>query len=245
MAVTKLEPLIQEKIDKLEARFEKAMTTGEIIRTDAAYTALTMDLICQYSFAMDDNYLEEDDFKVAWKETLTGAFEGGAMLRQFPWMFPMMNALPETWLATMQPGMKLMLEWRAGVRRRVQPILERTETAEELQKATHRSIFHEMRDSSLPPHERTLDRLCDEGQILTGAGSETTAQTLAVLTFYLLRDRVSLEKLKAELRTIMPTPKTKVRWAAVEQLPFLVGKTLSVCCSELFLTAVFLVRSNL
>jgi cytochrome P450 len=226
MAVTKLEPLIQEKVDKLAARFEKAMKTGEVIRIDAAYTALTMDVICQYSFAMDDNMLGEPDFKLAWKETLTGATEGGAMLRQFPWMFPMMNALPEKWLATMQPGMKLMLDWRAGVLRRAKPILDRTETAEDFKNASHRSIFHDLRDSSLPPHEKTVDRLCDEGQVLTGAGSETTAWTLAVVTFYLLHDKAIFEKLKEELKTVVVTPRSTVRWAVVERLPFLVHSSL-------------------
>jgi cytochrome P450 len=63
--VTKLEPLIQRKVDKLATRFEKAMRTREINITDAAYTALTTDVICQYAFAADDNFLDEDDFELA------------------------------------------------------------------------------------------------------------------------------------------------------------------------------------
>ncbi len=37
--VTKLERLIQSKVDQLAARYENAMRTGEIIPADAAYTA--------------------------------------------------------------------------------------------------------------------------------------------------------------------------------------------------------------
>jgi len=79
------------------------MRTGEIIITDAAYTALTTDVICQYAFAADGNFLDEDDFKLAWRETLIGATEGGALLRQFPWMFPLMNGLLESLLRVRQP----------------------------------------------------------------------------------------------------------------------------------------------
>lgn len=95
-AVTQLEPVIQEKVDKLCRRFRGVLKTGEVIRAHAAYVALTMDVISQYSFARDDDYLSEYDFRLAWKETLEGAFEGGALLRQFPWMLPLMNSMPES-----------------------------------------------------------------------------------------------------------------------------------------------------
>jgi hypothetical protein len=57
-----------------------------VVRADAAFVALTMDVISRYSFARDDDYLSKPDFKLAWKETLEGAFEAGALLRQFLWM---------------------------------------------------------------------------------------------------------------------------------------------------------------
>jgi cytochrome P450 len=221
-AVTQLEPVIQEKVDKLCRRFGGVSKTGEVIRADAAYVALTMDVISQYAFANDDDYLSEPDFKLAWKETLEGAFEGGALLRQFPWMLPLMNSMPDSWVASMNPSMKLMLDWKAGVRSRVQPILDRTESDRDLKEASHRSIFHELRDSNLPPEEKTIDRLCDEGQIFTGAGTETTAATLSQITFYLLSDKKVLDTLRAELRTVMPTPQSPITVTKLEQLPYLV-----------------------
>jgi cytochrome P450 len=78
-AVTQLEPVIQEKVDKLCRRFGGVLKTGEVIRADAAYVELIMDVILQYSFANDNDYLSKPDFKLAWKETLEGAFEGGAL----------------------------------------------------------------------------------------------------------------------------------------------------------------------
>ncbi len=88
------------------------------------HTQLTSDMICKYAFAADDNFLDADDFKIAWRQTLIGATEGGAMLRKFPWMFPLMNGLPENILGAMQPSLKMMLDWRAGVKRRALTILE-------------------------------------------------------------------------------------------------------------------------
>jgi cytochrome P450 len=176
-------------VEILANRFHDAQKTGEVVRVDAAFMALTMDVICQYAFANDDNMLMKDDFNLAWKETIIGAFEGGALLQKFPSPISMLNAVPDKMMGIMIPSLTLMLDWKAGVRRRVVPILNRTETILDTENACHRPIFHELRDSSLPPSEKTVERLCDEGQLLTGAGSETTAKTLTTATFYRLEHK--------------------------------------------------------
>jgi len=80
-----------------------------------------------------------------------------------------------------------------------------------------------LRDSNLPPQEKTLERLSDEGNILIGAGSETTAQILAVLSYHLISSPDVLKKLQKELETVMPDPYTPVKWQQLEQLPYLVS----------------------
>jgi cytochrome P450 len=220
-AVVALEPMIQEKVDKLCHRFSSASKTGEIIRADAAFVALTMDVISKYCFARDDDYLSEPDFKVAWKETLRGAFESVALRRQFPWMLSLMKMLPQSLVLKINPSFKLIFDWRASIEARIKPILERTEPAPESQNAFHRSVFHELRDSSLPPQEKTLDRLSDEGQIFIGAGTETTATALSKVTFYLLTNKQVLDTLRAELRTVMPNPTSPVSVTQLEQLLYL------------------------
>ena len=224
-AVVDLEPVVKAKVGILANRFENAQTTGEVVRLDAAFMALTMDVICQYAFAKDDNMLMRDDFNLAWKEMIIGAFEGGALLRQFPSMISIMNAVPDSFMGIVMPSMTLMLDWKAGVRRRVTPILNRTESVFDIENASHRTIFHELRDSNLPPSEKTVDRLCDEGQLLTGAGSETTAKTLTTATFYLLEHKEGFRRLKNELRQ---TPEADT-WSKLTQLPYLVIRIPNQC----------------
>lgn len=216
-AVVELEPVVRDKVEIFAKRFENAQKTGEVIRLDAAFMALTMDVICQYAFANDDNMLSKDDFNLAWREMITGAFEGGALLRQFPSMITMMNAVPDSMMGLMMPSMSLMLDWKAGVRRRVTPILNRTESASDIENTSHKTIFHELRDSSLPPSEKTVARLCDEGQILTGAGSETTAKASTTAVFYLLENKTLYAKLKMELKE---NPEADT-WTKLSQLPYL------------------------
>ena len=222
-SVAKLEPLIRSKVDKLCARFDAIAQTGEIVRLDAAFMALTMDIICDYAFANDRRYLDEPDFKLQWKKTIIGAFEGGALGRQFPWMLPLMKRLPLSVVTAMDPSVGYLLSWQAGVKKQVQPILDGTD---ELSRKgfTSRTIFHTLRDSDLPPQEKTLERLCDEGEILTGAGSETTAQTLTRILFYLKHVPETLAKLQKELDQAMPSTTDPPSWNDLQSLPYLVGE---------------------
>lgn len=221
-SVAQLEPLIKSKVEKLSARFQDLAKTQEVVRIDAAFMALTMDIICDYAFANDRKYLDEPDFKLLWKQTIIGAFEGGALGRQFPWMLPLMKKLPLSVVSAMNPSVGHLFRWQAGVREQVKPILEGTD---ELSKSgiTSRTIFHTLRDSDLPPEERTLDRLCDEGEILTGAGSETTAQTLTRILFYLKHVPETLPKLRKEIDEAVPDASAIPTWSELQKLPYLVG----------------------
>ena len=193
---------------------------SKVIRLEVAFMALTMDIICDYAFADDRKYLDEDDFKLKWKETINGAWESGAMLRAFPWVLPLTKAMPISFIEKGDPNLAYLLKWQAGVREQVSTILN--EKAEEKQE-NKRTIFHTLKDSDLPPSERTLDRLCDEGEIITGAGSETTAKALTHISFYLSSNREIREKLRDELKSVMPEPSTVASLTILEQLPYLVS----------------------
>jgi len=223
-SVTKLEPLLRSKIDKLSARFDGFVESGEVLRLDAAFMALTMDIICDYAFSHDRKYLDEPDFKLLWKQTIIGAFEGGALGRQFPWMLPLMKRLPVSVVSAMNPSVGHLLSWQAGVKEQVRPILEGVDeiTLSGDKDASSRTIFHTLRDSDLPPEEKTLQRLCDEGEILTGAGSETTAQTLTRILFYLKQEPKTLARLRDELDGALSKRTAAPSWTELQQLPYLV-----------------------
>lgn len=90
--------------------------------------AQTMDVICDYCFANDRKYLDEDDFKLEWKETLMGAFEGGPLLRQFPWLGELFKSLPRPIVKAVNKNVHFLLQLRDGVEAQVVEILEHRET---------------------------------------------------------------------------------------------------------------------
>ncbi len=86
-----------------------------------------------------------------------------------------------------------------------------------------KTIFEELRDSNLPPDQKAVDRLKEEGFILVLAGGDTSAKVLTTLTYHLLSNPNILRRLKAELVKAMPDPNASLPAIKLEQLPYLVN----------------------
>ena len=96
-------------------------------------------------------------------------------------------------------------------------------TQEQRDLGIDRTIIHELLESDLPPAEKTHARLWQEGQIVIGAGADTTANTLAVTHFYILNNSKIRRKLEKELREALPHKDAPVELSVVEKLPYLVS----------------------
>jgi cytochrome P450 len=85
------------------------------------------------------------------------------------------------------------------------------------------TIFDSILDSDLPEAEKQTERLWEEAQVICIAGTETTAWTLSVLTFYLLSNPDVMRRLRDELEKAMPDPDQHMEIKELEKLPYLVG----------------------
>ncbi|EXJ84137.1 hypothetical protein A1O3_04804 [Capronia epimyces CBS 606.96] len=229
--IVRLEPVIMARIEKLSKRLAVAASGDEVVRLDVALMALTTDTISEYAFGLDPRYLDEPDFSLMWKDTIKGGFETGALCRQFPWLVPTMKRLPPSVVAAMNPQVGFLMQWQSRAKANVQSILDEKPSdrkdgvgagADADADPGRQTMFHTLRDSDLPASEKSLQRLCDEAEIILGAGSETTAATLSRIWFYLLQSPSIPEKLRAELRTIISSPESAVpKLSAIERLPYL------------------------
>jgi cytochrome P450 len=86
---------------------------------------------------------------------------------------------------------------------------------------TRPTIFHELLSCSLPPAEKTLDRLVDEGINMVAAGTLTTAHFLKTTSYHLLANPALLAKLKSELTAAIPNPEELPPLRDIEALPYL------------------------
>jgi cytochrome P450 len=101
---------------------------------------------------------------------------------------------------------------------------------EEVREATRRktedkmapTIFHGLlTNDSLPESEKVTSRLVDEARIILAAGTDTTANTLAAITYHLLANPGILKRLKDELVIAIPNHDAMPESSQIEGLPYL------------------------
>lgn len=84
------------------------------------------------------------------------------------------------------------------------------------------TIFHGLLSTAnLPESEKATPRLVDEARILLAAGTDTTANTLAAITYHLLANPEILKRLKDELASAIPHPESTPELYQIEGLPYL------------------------
>jgi len=209
-SITNVEPIIRTQVSNLLSLLGQNLSKNSVVDLRVAYSSLTLDIISNYCFGASWGCLTNQKLAEEWKFTLDDVFLKANLIMHFPWLLKVINLLPDSIAGP-------VIRHHRNTRKHVTAILRHDPVTE---KNTN-TIFHELRDSDLPPSEKTILRLADEGNILIGAGSETTAQVLAVLSFHLLNNPATLAKLKQELDMLMPTVNTEVKWRELEQLPFL------------------------
>ena len=86
----------------------------------------------------------------------------------------------------------------------------------------HPTIFYELLfRSRLPPRELDIDRVAQEGTLVTVAGSETVGNSMTALHYYLLANPAKLARLRTELVEAMPDPNCIPTWQELKKLPYL------------------------
>jgi len=97
----------------------------------------------------------------------------------------------------------------------------------DVKEAQHRTVFQDIIDSDLPPHEVSLLRLQNEAVSVVGAGFETTRWALTVFCYHVLANPSINKRLRDELKDAIPDPEQMPSWAALQELPYL-----SACIEE-------------
>jgi cytochrome P450 len=220
-SVRESEPMICERVRVLTTRFHDAFLIGQVIRMDAASIALTLEVIYKYYFAQDIKLELKDDFALEWRDSLMSSAEHAKVFKHLPFLkFIMPKALLVKWLGS-------LLDWQSQCKELAGRSLNEFASKKDGEQTRDTDIFHAILNSDLPAEEKAVDRISDEGQILMGAAAETTGTALTKTVFYLLRteNEARLQKLRTELKSVMPEPDSIPSCLALEQLPYLVSST--------------------
>lgn len=219
-SVTKLEPMIHTAVEKLCAQLDGHADTGNPIKLNNAFSCMTTDVVTEYAFAKSYNFLDSATFEPNFHRAIIAGSDMGPWIKQFPMLIALMNRLPK-WLVTkINPEAAIYVQFQEDIRRQIREV--QANIAEgKTQSTSTKTIFHELLTGTLPPQEKRIERLWQEGQIVVGAGTETTAWTLSVILFYLLDNPNVMARLQTELKHAIPDPSERVSWNRLEQLPYL------------------------
>ena len=92
--VMQLEGLITSKVEGLCDLLKGYRASKTPIDIRSAYRALTMDIISDYAMAESWDYLGKPDLGTDWFRMIRSGSEAGYLLRQFPWVLPVLKSLP-------------------------------------------------------------------------------------------------------------------------------------------------------
>ncbi|KAF7587860.1 hypothetical protein BBP40_006629 [Aspergillus hancockii] len=112
-----------------------------------------------------------------------------------------------------------ILDFRKDLSRQVEAI--RCGQDKSYERAGHRTVFHELLDSKLPPAELKRDRLRDEAFSLVTAGSGTTAYVLRGTAYHISANPAIRQRLYDELRAAIPDPGYIPAVLELQRLPYL------------------------
>ncbi|KAI1371157.1 benzoate 4-monooxygenase cytochrome P450 [Hypoxylon crocopeplum] len=226
-AVRQLEGLIMDKVDRLLDRMANMHRTGKsVVNISHAAAALSMDVISSYSLGGDMGCLARDEWAGRWSDTFRGLGTLRPIGRQFRTLF-MLSLRIEPWFVRwFSPTAAEVAERAKYPMKSIQAHIKAHEKDNQALTNT-RTIFMEILDSDLPPQEKSASRLSTEAFLLLGAGTDPLTRNISVIMYYVLADQAILERVHAELKSVISRPDSPVTLAELEALPFF-----SACITE-------------
>lgn len=110
--IMKLEPVMTNLLHKLCSRLDEARVSKQPLPMRLLWMCYTTDLITTYSMNRSWDHLSSEDFSPLWCQTIKSTAESGHLLKQFPFLFPIIRAMPDWLLGKLQPGMLLLLNFQ-------------------------------------------------------------------------------------------------------------------------------------
>ncbi|PYI03028.1 benzoate 4-monooxygenase cytochrome P450 [Aspergillus sclerotiicarbonarius CBS 121057] len=217
-SVLALSDVVEERVVKLMQRFEGFYKDQSVVNLSNALAALTSDVITYYCYGKSWGFIEDEGFRSDIHKSNEENTQHCHFDRFFPFVSEAIRKIPLRVLALLLPGKAAVWEFQAGI---FQTITMNMHHGPKASAKADRTIFKKLTDPSLPAEERTLRRIQDEVFTLLGAGTETTASTLMVMIYHVSQDEGIRDKLRNELKQIMPTPTSAVTWTELEKLPYL------------------------
>ncbi|EQB51707.1 cytochrome P450 [Colletotrichum gloeosporioides Cg-14] len=214
--VSRLEPTVRELAERL---CNKILDVGKRSPFDVttAYSLFTTDVISGYCLGKNMGLIDQDGWEPNFREPLY------AQLRLVYW-FRFIPLLKHAGVAMAMFTRKLSEDMETLFNALIVDMPNNVRKAQaDVNKGIDdgTSVFGALLRSDLPPSEKALQRMTEEGFSLFAAGTETVSWALAVITYHLLTKDELLDKATAEVSQVVDGSGQLPSWAALEKLPYL------------------------
>ena len=219
-SVQRLEPTVQGIVDKLVSRLQAMKGTGTTLNLINAFAALTGDVIFQYAFNRYQGFMDDPEFAPWWHSSIMDLSKNGYIIMHITWLEPFLRSFPLWLTKLMNPGMMPLLNQQASLEKQITRM--KADLVQGKGSPGQKTIFYDiLTNEQVSPREKETKHLVTEGQAVVGAGTVTTAHTLAILAFHLLDNPHILAKLTAEMKSVKQNTEKGPTWQQLEQLPYL------------------------
>ncbi|KFZ13430.1 hypothetical protein V502_06619 [Pseudogymnoascus sp. VKM F-4520 (FW-2644)] len=218
-AVTKLQSLVQNNIDRLCEALETNDAAGKSSDLFYGIRCFSLDTILQYCFNISIDALGAPGFQAPAVEAMEASLPGTIVFRHFPLLRQFVNSLP-TWISILlSPATAGLVRLRALLGRQATQV---TENPKSIDDSPHETVYHRLLDRKANNGKvPDAESLHDEAQSLMFAAGHTTANALTVGIFHVLANNGIKERLARELRQGWPDLSKTPTFEDLEQLPYL------------------------
>ncbi|KAL8885902.1 MAG: hypothetical protein Q9215_006310 [Flavoplaca cf. flavocitrina] len=235
-SIADLEPFIHKRVELLCDSL-RSQSRKPPVDFHALFLAYANDTVCAYSFDYSMNLLEYPDIASNWKMTINAIASLTPLIKQFPWIIPVVRRIPGWFLRATLPKLERLLSLQARINLEATKAIEHYRDATDHGKSERKQVettkqkprfLHQILESNLASSEKTAERMSQEAFSIIAAGGETVARTLTTMTYYLITNPPILAKLRQELQSAQPDPMNPLPFQELEQLPWLtpIGMTM-------------------
>lgn len=146
-SIRNMDQLVRDKVERLMDRYHTDYTNGKVVNLSTGNSALALDVISSYCFGEGMQALNKPDYGKFYRDLFEETAKTNPISRQFPTFVNFVSGLPPWLNEILNPVLAPMLRENERLMRIIRTILEGKDDQEDVK---HRTIFHGIKDSSLP-----------------------------------------------------------------------------------------------
>jgi len=218
-SILKLQPVIQEKIDKLISRISTYREDQKPVDMHMAYRSATMDIITSYCFADTFDALDAPDFQHPILVGLQTGVTSSWILKYQPWMLLAIENAPDWMIDQLPRDQQFFRDLREFASNAINSYSSDPTMLDRAQP----TIFHQLMVPNLKDQGRVPSRrsLMGETMALIAAGHDTVGGACTVGTFHVLKNPEVHARLVEELQEAWPDVDSPVGYQGLEKLTYL------------------------